>query len=241
MLNRTAYLCLGLCVALAGQGCHKRSADIDETDLQIASAESIKSTARKMIGEDRIIAPSEPDYVPEKVARTLIQQLQQSTDKDKELAKNLYACSAEHAYKLSKHHPCDNEFSGETDEACLRKHGFGKNTVGQALAADRIDLNSDGIPDYIVSDRYYCMTLSANQSNVYFVMLSQPNGAWTLAYADWASYGLSVVHNPVNKELMLIEQAPKTYGTYTRIMALTNGRYTPRICVLQDEHGASKC
>ena len=161
--------------------------------------------------------------------------------KGKELAQSLYSCSAAHAYTLSRSSTCDNEFGGDIDNTCLLKHGFGRRSVGQALTADKIDLNGDKIPDYLISDRYYCMTLSANQSNVFFVLLSQPSGEFRLSFADWASYGLAVVENPISKEKVLIERAPKTYGTYTKILHLENGRYRPRICVLKDEHGFSKC
>jgi hypothetical protein len=215
---------------------------IDEADIKLVSTKPLDSRANQLIGKERVIRPDEPDAVSEPIAQSLIHQLESWGENGKGLAESLHYCSASHAAAMSKKKSsCFDEFRGEADPGCLLKQGYGRKTVGQMLTADRFDLNGDGIDDYIISDRYYCFGLSANQSNVYFVMLSRTKDDFGLAYADWASYGLEVVVDPTSGAKVLIERAPKSYGIYSRVMHLVKGKYIPRICIFEDEHGYSRC
>ncbi len=220
----------------------RRNNGIDDVDIKLADAEPLASITNRLIGKERLVRADEPDAVSEKIAQSLIVQLEGWGGKGKGLAQSLRECSALQAIAMeNRKSSCVNDYSGEADVSCLIKHGIGQKSVGQSLTADRFDLNVDGVPDYIISDRYYCNGLSANQSNVYFVMLSDKKGGFKLAYADWASFGLQVVEHPVTKEKILIEQAPKNYGVYSRIMQLVDGKYVSRICVLRDDKGYSRC
>jgi hypothetical protein len=213
-----------------------------EADIKIASLHALDSKANRLIGKERVVRPDEPDFVSEQVAQSLISQLANWEGNGKGLAEDLQECSAIHAaYMLGNKSSCFHEYSGEAEEGCLVKRGYGRKSVGQALTADRMDLNDDGILDYIISDRYYCPRLSANQSNVYFVMLSSGKNNFRLSYADWASYGLNVVQDPTSGAKILVEKAPKLYGTYTRIMHLVEGKFVPRVCIFQNEQGYSEC
>ncbi|MDR3573577.1 MAG: hypothetical protein P4L50_06940 [Anaerolineaceae bacterium] len=231
-------------IACLAAGCSFASekSKIDEADIRLVSAEPLESKARRLIGNERVVQPNEVDAVSEKIAQSLISQLGDWGAKGKELANSLLECSAIHAANMQGNKStCFDNYSGEAKEGCLVKHGVGRKSVGQILTADRFDLNADGIGDYIISDRYYCSSLSANQSSVYFVLLSRAKGDFHLAYAGWASYGLDVAKDPANGSNVLIERTPKTYGMYSRVMQLVNEKYVPRICVVQDSDGYSRC
>lgn len=215
---------------------------IAKADLELVAAKPLDAQARRLIGEARVVRPSEPDAVSEKVAQSLIVQLENWGGKGKELATTLRECSALHALGMRKNRSsCVDDYSGMPDTSCLIKRGYGQGTVGQSLAADRYDLNNDGIADYVISDRYYCQGLSANGANVHFVLLSRTRHDYRLAYADWASYTLEVVERPGTAEKVLIERAAKAYGTFSRILQLVDGKYVPRVCIFEDAQGYDLC
>jgi len=213
---------------------------IAEADIKLVSAKPLDSMAKQLIGKERVIRPDEPDAVSETIAQSLIHQLESWGENGKGLAESLRYCSASHAAAMSKK-KSSCEFRGEADPGCLLKQGYGRKTVGQILTADRFDLNGDGIDDYIISDRYYCFGLSGNGANVYFVMLSHTKNDFGLAYADWASLGLEVVADPTSGTKVIIERAAKSYGIYSRVMHQVDGKFVPRVCIIQDQEGFSRC
>lgn len=79
------------------------------------------------------------------------------------------------------------------------------------------------------------------QASVHFVMLSNPIKDFTLAYADWASYGLDVVDDKDNGKLVLIEQAVKSYGTFSTNYELRDSNYVAKSCIFHDDKGYSSC
>lgn len=219
-----------------------RQHGLDKADLQLIEAKPLASKARRMIGEARPIRPDEPDAVSEKVAQSLIRQLENWGGKGKELAAALRECSALHVMRVHKDYStCTDEYSGDVDVQCLIKRRIGQKEVEQMLTADRYDLNADGIDDYVISDRYYCGQLSANQSNVYFVMLSRTKDDFRLAYADWAAERLNVVEEPASKQKVVIEQAYHLYGDFSTVMKLVDGKYVPRVCIVKKDEGYSSC
>lgn len=228
-----------LLAVLAGvSGC---KAEVSKADIAIATAKPVASRARTL-DVARDVKPQEPDFVPEKIAQSAIEQLS-GWSNGKELSDALLYCSAIRASRVQGNKSSCFDEGGDEDgsAACLVKQGYGRTSVGQALKAEKIDLNGDGMPDYILSDRYYCGGLSANQSAVYFVLLSQSAGGFRLAYADWASYFLEVVSEPSSGAMILVEKGLKTYGTFTRIMHTIDGKYVPRACVVEDDRGFHKC
>ncbi|HEY0589290.1 MAG TPA: hypothetical protein VGD52_24380 [Pseudoduganella sp.] len=228
------------CLALFS-ACGQKTTGVSEDDIRVSRLEPLPNISNQLIGKERQVKPSEPDYVPEPIAQSLKTQLAK-WPKGAELAGALSYCSGELvSTRLGEKSACNDGFSDKPEPACLEQHGYGKKSIGQALTADRHDLNGDGINDYIISDRYYCQNLSANQSNVYFVMLSKSNKDFKLAYADWASIGLQVVDDKVSGKLVLIESAGKSYGTYSTIYQLRDSKYIPKACIFQDQKGYSPC
>lgn len=222
--------------------CQQTGSSISETDKKIAGAAPLHPTTHRRDDKERVIKPNEADYVPEQLAQALLRDLPAWGKTGKELADSLYVCSALHASNLlGEKSACVDTYSGDADPSCLEQRGYGKKSVGQVLIADRIDLNEDGVADYILSDRYSCPALSANQARVQFVMLSQTGQGFRLSYADWASYGLDVVRDPTSSKPVLIERAGKAYGTFTTIMHLVDGKFMPRLCLVDDDHGLRKC
>lgn len=224
---------------VGASGCNTSSAEVSKADMAIASAKPIASR----LGTTNIprdVKPQDPDFVPEKIAQAVLKQLR-SWSNGKEFGDALLNCSAVRASKVQGDKSSCFESESGDPTACLVKRGYGRKSVGQALAADKVDLNGDGTPDYILTDRYYCMELSANQAQVHFVLLSQPSGDFRLVYADWTSNYLEVVLEPTTGAKVLVEKAHKTYGTYTRIMHMIDGKYVPRACVVEDDRGFHNC
>lgn len=218
--------------------CGQKASGISDEDIRLSNLEALPSISHTMVGKERQVKPSEPDYVPEPIAQSLRAQLAK-WPKGPELADALSYCSGALAVKrLGEKSACDVDFP---EASCIEQHGYGKKSIGQALTADRRDLNGDGVKDYIISDRYYCQSLSANQSNVYFVMLSTPTKEFTLAYADWAFYGVHVVDDKVNGKPVLIEQGGNLSGTYTTIYQLLGSKFIPKACVSHDDKGYGAC
>ena len=215
---------------------------VSPADIALVQQPVLPSRMNSLIGKPRVVRDSEPDAVPEPVAQALLQQLRTWGLKGPEFVHALMECSARHAFEVGKRgRPCKDEYTGEADPQCLVENGYGRRTIGQTLMADRYDLNGDGIGDYLIADRYYCHSLSANQSNVQFVMLSRPDKTFRLAYADWAVFGLEVVNDPRTGQPVVIERAPKTYGLYSRVYRLAEGRLTERTCIVADDSGFSHC
>lgn len=227
------------CLALVS-ACSQKSAGVSDEDIRVSNLEPLPSIAKTMIGEERQVKPSEPDYVPEPIAQSLKAQVAK-WPKGEKIAGALSFCSgALVAKRLGAKSACEI-YSMEPESSCIAQHGYGKNSIGQALTADRRDLNGDGVKDYIISDRYYCLSLSANAGSVYFVMLSNSKKDFTLAYADWASSGIVVVDDKVKGEPVLIEQAEKSYGKFSTIYELRDSKYVAKACILNDEKGYSAC
>lgn len=215
---------------------------VSPADVALVRHPVLPSRMNSLIGKPRIVRDSEPDAVPEPVAQALLLQLGSWGPKGQEFVDALKECSARHAFAVGERGPpCEDEHTGDADPQCLLRRGYGRRTLGQTLMADRFDLNGDGIGDYLIADRYYCHSLSANQSNVQFVMLSGADKTFRLAYADWASYGLVVVNEPRTAKPVVIERAPKMYGTYNRVYQLVDGRLTPRTCIFEDDRGFEPC
>jgi hypothetical protein len=216
--------------------------EISQSDIQISTTEPLESKSRAF-EHTREVKAREPDFVPEDLAQRVITELSHWGQQGEELKHGLLYCSALRAFYASgKSSLCFDDYSDEQSSTeCLMKRGYGKKSVGQALKADRFDLNADGVPDFLLSDRYFCSAISANQASVYLVMLSQPSGQYNLAYADWAASDLAVVVNPETKTNVLVEKSAKSYGSSTRIFHLVDGRYVPRTCVRQDNEGFHKC
>ena len=218
-------------------------------DLNLISIKPLESKMSHSSDGERVVRSDEPDAVSEKVAQSLMSQLKTKGKHGRELAKDgrdlaedLAACSAIHASKTQgDKSSCFDEYSGEADSACLIKRGFGRKSVGQVLTADRFDLNGDGIRDYIITDRYYCHFMSGNQSQVFFVMLSHKKEGFHLAFADWIFDRFVVVEEPKSGSKVLIERHEKAYGIFNTIMQLEGGKYVPRVCIVEDEHGVNLC
>ncbi len=235
----TAFLAMSC--ALLISACGEKVSGVSEEDVRISNLKILQGSANSLIGKPRLVKPEEPDYVPEPVAQSLRSQLAK-WPKGRELADMLARCSGQLvSERLGDKSACYNEYDNEADEACLKKHGYGLESLGQAVTADRFDLNGDGIKDYIISDRYYCRDFSNNQTNAYFVMLSDSKKGFKPAHGDWASYGLQVLDDKVNGKLVLVEQAPKTYGLYTTIYQLADSKFVRKSCVLHDKDGYSSC
>ena len=241
MTKRLVVVAVQLAILLSVSAC-KASNDVSKSDALIATAEPLESKARTF-EQVRDVKASEIDFVPETVMQEAMAQLRSWGKEGRALSDGLFYCSAIRAFRASgKPSSCFGDYGDEEGSAaCLVKRGYGKESIGQALSANKVDLNGDGKLDFILSDRYYCRELSANQAQVYLVLLSQPSGSYKLAYAGWASYGLKVVSDPTTKSPILVEKAPKSYGAFTTIMHLVDGRYVPRICLFQDEKGLRKC
>lgn len=221
--------------------CSQKAVGVSEEDIRVSNLEALPDISNRLIGKERQVKPNEPDYVPEPIAQSLKAQLAK-WPKGAELAGALSYCSGALVSKrLGAKSACDGDFVVEPENSCIEQHGYGRKSIGQALTADRRDLNGDGVKDYIISDRYYCQNLSANQSNVYFVMLSNSKKEFALAYADWASYGMYVVDDKVNDKLVLIESAGKSYGTYSTIYELRDSKYFAKACIFHDDKGYSAC
>lgn len=221
-------------------GCEAPNA-VSKADARIVQAQPVASKARTF-ERSRVVTADEPDFVPEPVAQAALTQLRQRGKAGNEIAEALLYCSAIEARQVNQHRSCFGDHDDEgASTTCLMKRGVGKNSVGRALTADRFDLNGDGTPDFILSDRYNCRELTANQASVYLVLLSGPGSGHQLAYADWVSNRLEVVADPVSTSLVLVQRAEKTYGMFTRIMSLAEGRYAERACIVQDERGMHPC
>ena len=120
----------------------KKNSKISEADIKLVSTKPLDSKINRLIGKERVVRQNEPDAVSEEIVQSLIAQLARRGKNGKELTDSLYLCSAIHAsFMLGEKSPCLNEYSGEADQACLVKRGYGRKSVGQVLAADRIDLN----------------------------------------------------------------------------------------------------
>lgn len=231
-----ALACAGLLAA-----CGQKASSVSDEHIRLSKLEPLESHTNSLIGKPRRVKPDEPDYVPEPVAQSLKGQLVKWKGGDAFVQALGYCSGVLVAERLGEKSACYNDFAIEPDAECVAKHGYGKQSIGQALTADRHDLNGDGIKDYIISDRYYCHDLSANQASVYFVMLSKSKKEYELAYADWASYSLSVVDDKVSGKLVLLEQAVKSGYQYTRIHHLKNSKYVLQACVYHDESGYQTC
>ena len=228
------------CLALIS-ACGQKAAGLSEEDIRVSNLEPLPSIAKSSVGEERQVKPSEPDYVPEPIAQSLKAQVAKWPKGDKIAGALSYCSGALVSKRLGKKSACDDGYSFTPEGSCIEKHGYGAKSIGQALTADRRDLNGDGINDYIISDRYYCDRLSANAASVHFVMLSNSKKEFTLAYADWAALDLVVVDDKVKGKLVLLEQAVKSYGTFSTIYELVDSKYVAKACVLRDEKGYSAC
>lgn len=239
----TPAILLGLASSLLLLACTPKTPQVAAEDIRIAKLEPLAvSGPDRNIEKVRVVKSSEPDYVPEPVAQALLAQLKQWPKTGAELGSALNTCSAQLAVKQLGDKSACREAMGEDEEAaCHKQHGYGRKTVGQALMADHRDLNGDGVKDYIISDRYYCQALSANQGAVYFVMLSQPKGGYQLAFADWAAPTLYAVDAKVDGKAVLVERIAKLDGATTRILNLVDAKYVRKSCLFEDEHGYSAC
>lgn len=239
----TPAILVGLASSMLLLACTPKTPEVAAEDIRIANLQPLAgSGAGRDTEKIRLVKSNEPDYVPEQVAQALLAQLKQWPKTGTELGNALDTCSRTLAAKqLGDKSACLEAIGEDEETACHKQHGYGRKTVGQALTADHRDLNGDGVKDYIISDRYYCMNLSANQASVYFVMLSQPKGGYKLAFADWASLGLNAVDAKVDGNAVLVEHIAKLDGATTRILNLVDAKYVRRSCVFQDEHGYSAC
>lgn len=239
----TPAILVGLAGSMLLLACTPKTPQVAAEDIRIAKLEPLAvSGPDRNVGEVRLVKSSEPDYVPEPVAQALLAQLKQWPKTGTELGDALNTCSTQAAVtQLGGKSACREAMGDDEEAACYKQHGYGRKTVGQALMADHRDLNGDGVKDYIISDRYYCTSLSANQGAVYFVMLSQPKGGYKLAFADWASPVLYAVDAKVDGKAVLVERIAKLDGETTRILNLVDAKYVRKSCLFQDEHGYSPC
>lgn len=238
---RTLPLVL-LTILLTACNREESTSKFTQEDVAIAHAESIDGLYERVYMQPaRLIKETEPDAVPEKVVQSLLSQLDQRDDSGKALAEALRDCSALHAttVKVPKT-ACGDEYN-EPTVSCLRQEGHGQKAIGQILAAKRFDLNDDDVPDYVIADRYYCNALSANQSNVYFVMLSDGGQRFQLGYADWAVSDLLVVQHPSTRKKIVVEKSSKLYGTRTAIFEIQHHKLVERTCLSEDDNGFSAC
>lgn len=220
----------------------KHAGSVTPKELQLISLKPLPSQIKSDYGHERVVGPREPDVVSEKIAQSLIAQLKRRGKDGNEFAESLATCSAIHASKMQgDKSSCFNEYSGEAEPSCLIKQGYGSKSFGQILTADRFDLNGDGIRDYIITDRYYCGYISANQAQVYFVMLSKSRDDFRLAYADWTSPSIRVVIDPESGKMVLIEGIEKASGNYSHIFTFMDGQYISGRCVVEDEQGIYYC
>ncbi len=236
-VSRLIFPCLALVSA-----CGQKVDGVSDEDIRVSSLQPLPSIARSLVGQERQVKPSEPDYVPEPIAQSLKSQVAKWPKGEKIAGALSYCSGALVSKRLGAKSACnDDGDSMLAESSCIEKHGYGRKSIGQALTADRQDLNGDGIKDYIISDRYYCESLSANAASVHFVMLSNSKKDFTLAYADWASLGLVVVDDKVKGRLVLLEQAVRAYGTFSTIYEEIDSKYVAKACVLHDDKGYSAC
>lgn len=228
------------CIVLIS-ACNQKAARISEEDIRVSNLEALPSIANSLIGSERQVKPSEPDYVSEQIAQSLKAQVAKWPHGEEMSGALSYCAGALVSKRLGAKSACDDEYSMSPESSCIEQHGYGKKSIGQALTADRRDLNGDGIKDYIISDRYYCQSLSANAGSVYFVMLSNSKMEFTLAYADWASSDIHVVDDKVSGKLVLVEQAVRPYGTFSTIYELLESKYVAKACFIHDDKGYSAC
>lgn len=236
---RTALLLLPLSLLTA---CQPAQSQLSAEDKAIAEAKGfVPNPEWSQRPPYRLARAGEPDFVPEPIAQSVLSQLPSWGKDGDALSQGLRECAALREANARSDNSCMQDGSDELEAKCMARKGFGKKSVGQSLKAYRVDLNADGTPDYILFDRYGCAAQTANQADVYFVMLSQQGGGFRLAYAGWASFGLQLVRRPDADTPVLVERAYKSYGTFTRILHLVDGRYAVRRCIVEDEKGLSSC
>lgn len=225
-------------------GCGKATNGIPKEEIAIVSSEPQLSFSTEITfqSEHKKIEPSDPYFVPEKIAHRLVQLLKKETaDENNKLAKAILTCSAfEASLRMGSKSACAEAPYPEAEGECAMNLGYGKRAIGQALAAVRIDLNGDNKEDYLIADRYYCNGIHANQASAYFVLISKGE-THELAFAEW-EMGLDVVSMPGQKNKLLIGRGYKTYGIFSRIMELQeNGKYKIRACVTETEKAYEHC
>lgn len=219
----------------------KLAGKVTQKELTLISLKPLPSLMNSDYDHARVVGLSEPDAVSEKIAQSLISQLKRKGKAGQEFADGLALCSAKHAFEVRPSASmCKNEDDGSLWE-CLVKRGVGRRVVGQSLMADRFDLNDDGIPDYIITDRSYCGYINANQAQVYFVMLSMAKDDFRLAYADWTSNSIRVVIDPDSGKKVLIEGMAKASGIYSIVFTYINGQYISGRCIVENVQGVDYC
>lgn len=72
--------------------CSQKATGVSEEDIRVSNLEALPSIANSLIGKERQVKPSEPDYVPEPIAQSLKAQLAK-WPKGAELAGALSYCS----------------------------------------------------------------------------------------------------------------------------------------------------
>ncbi len=215
------------------------------TDDQLLLAQTARSEARvDSDTQPRLLNKQDHNTLSENLAQVILRELDQFPKTGAELKQALLKCTAEFQYNL---HPerktCADNYMAEPDFACMQKRGWGRNDLRQILYAEKVELNKDGHDDYIVSSRYGCLELNANNSNVHFVLLSNDKKQYHLAYADWAVDHLEARVHPVNHQVVLMEVIEKLYGKYTRFYQIDtpSGRFQERICLVEDKDGVNLC
>ncbi len=217
---------------------------ISQSDQQLLKQTAIHTPWPEANLSPKLLSSDDRDTLSESLAQTILRELKNFPKDGKELELALLKCSAEFQYQM---HPerktCIDEYAGEPDYACMQKRGWGRKELRQILFAQKLDLNGDGQDDYIVSSRYPHLALNANNSNVYFVLLSKAKKQHYLAYAGWAVDHLEARLNPVNQEVVLTEEIEKLYGKYTVFYQIDPKtlHYHKRICLVEDKDGISLC
>lgn len=141
---------------------------VDQGDL-------IDGGRKIIIGEKPIVEAQEtpwPSKLPEKIAEQFIDLLDANTANS---SNEIRICAA-------RNNPASEICQVEEmfDNQCALKHKYWKGFVAGHLSATKIDLNNDGVFDYIIRGDS-CTGLSYSYTWDVFVLLSQKNKSYRIA------------------------------------------------------------
>jgi hypothetical protein len=143
-------------------------------------------------------------------------------------------CAAQEGFRLAgeKSRKCGDEYNEPSDE-CLIEEGLWKGHLSTQLEMKSFDLNSDNMPDYIVTG-VSCTGMTGNAANEYFVFLSQKDKSYDLAVSITAQY-ISVLPKANGGGYLLLEGASQLSGESARIWSLEGNQYSRTACFYKDK------
>jgi hypothetical protein len=133
--------------------------------------------------------------------------------------------------ELGEKSKCYNEVSEDVD--CAVKEGYWKGRLNTHLYSRAVDLNSDKIPDYILSG-----DSSAGFTHVYtfeyFVLLSLKDKSYTVALSTNASH-FAVLPIVKNNGKVIVEGIDSYNGISANIWRLEGRKYVNEACFYTDK------